>query len=80
MMSFIDRFQVVLMPQREILAAGLTLAEAVAYLGGYQEVNDPGRQQAVIALAQQPAVAASARRLRSQAAYAARPSAHLRTA
>ena len=76
-----DRFQVVLMPRREVLATGLTLAEAVAYVGGYDEVNDDGEQQAVIALIHQPALAASGRRLRREGAvHAQTPSASLRSA
>ncbi len=69
-MACLDRFQVVLMPRREVLASGLSLAEAVAYVGGYEEVNDDGQQQAVIALTHQPALAASGRRLRREAATA----------
>jgi hypothetical protein len=80
-MALLDRFQVVLMPRHEVLATGLTLAEAVAYVGGYEEVNGEGQQQAVIALAQQPALAASGRHLRrNTAVHSQRPSAPLRSA
>jgi hypothetical protein len=61
------RFQVVLVPSREVLASDLTLSEAVAYVEAYQEVSEPGEFEAVIALGQPPASAASARRLRRQA-------------
>jgi hypothetical protein len=73
-MSLLDRFQVVLMPQRVVLATGLTMAEAAAYVRGYEEVSDPGECQAVIARGSQIALAASARRLRrpAQAAKALR--------
>jgi hypothetical protein len=80
-MTFLDRFQVVLTPRQEVLASGLTLAEAAAYVSGYREANDDGQQQAVIALADRPALAASGRRLRRQAAnHAKRPSVPLRSA
>jgi hypothetical protein len=80
-MALLDRFQVVLMPRREVLASGLTLAEAVAYVGGYEEVNGDGQQQAVIALTHQPALAASGRHLRrDKAVHSQRPSAPLRSA
>jgi hypothetical protein len=80
-MACLDRFQVVLMPRREVLATSLTLAEAVAYVSGYDEVNSGGQQQAVIALIHPPALAASGRRLRREAAvHAERPSRPLRSA
>ena len=80
-MATLDRFEVVLMPRREVLATGLTLAEAVAYVGGYEEVNHDGQQQPVIALAYHPVRAASGRQLRRHAAAdAAKPSAPLRSA
>jgi len=63
-MKLLDRFQVVLMPRREVLACGLSLAEAVAYVSGYEEANGDGRCEAVIALSQRPALAASSRQLR----------------
>jgi hypothetical protein len=80
-MACLDQFEVVLTPQREILATGLTLAEAVAYVSGYDEVTSGGRRQAVIALIHPPALAASGRRLRREAAvHAERPSRPLRSA
>lgn len=79
-MASLDRFQVVLLPRREVLAYGLTLAEAGAYASGYQEVNDRGPQVAVIAREGQSLLASSARRLRQTSAKGARPSALLRSA
>jgi hypothetical protein len=64
MMSYLNRFQVVLMPEREVVASGLTMSEAVAFISGYEEVSEPGGKQAVIALGSPPELAASARRLR----------------
>jgi len=61
MMSYLRQFQVVMMPQREVLATGLTMAEAAAFVGGYEEVSERGERQAVIALCSAPALAASAR-------------------
>jgi hypothetical protein len=67
-MKVLNRFEVVLMPQREVLASGLTLAEAVAYVSGYEEANGDGACEAVIALPDRPAVAASSRRRRGSSA------------
>lgn len=64
-MRLLNRFEVVLMPGREVLACGLTLAEAVAYVSGYEEANGDGLKKAVIALSSdRPALASSARQLR----------------
>jgi hypothetical protein len=79
-MKLLNRFEVVLMPRREVLACGLTLAEAVAYVSGYEEANGDGACEAVIALPDRPGVAASSRRLRSTPAAARRPEAAVRLA
>lgn len=80
-MRLLDRFQVVLMPGREVLACGLTLAEAVAYVSGYEEANGDGACKAVIALPDRPAVAASARQLRGTSrTRAGKPEAAIRLA
>lgn len=82
-MASLDRFQVVLLPRREVLVSDLQLPEAVAYLAGYCEVMPPGRQEAVIApMPQKGTSAASARSLRrpGQAAKGERPASVVRSA
>lgn len=81
-MASLDRFQVVLLPRREVLVSDLPLREAVAYLAGYNEVMPPSRQQVVIAPMPARGASASARSLRrpSPAAKAERPAEVVRSA
>ena len=81
-MASLDRFQVVLLPRREVMVSDLKLSEAAAYLRGYHDVMPPGRQEAVIARVRQAAQAASARSLRrpGRAVESDRPAARLHSA
>jgi hypothetical protein len=47
-MTSLDRYQIVLLPRREVLVADCSLGEAVAYVRGYHEASQQGRREAVI--------------------------------
>jgi hypothetical protein len=50
-------YQVVVLPQGEVAARGCSLTEAEAWIRTYNEIMQPGPQQAVIA--EEPAAAAN---------------------
>jgi len=56
-MSSVVRFQVMLLPGRELLVSNCSLAEAVAFQRGYHEAMVAGEQRAVIAV-DRPEIAA----------------------